>query len=308
MNAALNMLQLLSHYQHDRWIIMKYSKPYLLLLMIVLLVSFSVSSCAPTADTTLERAQNQGKIRIGFANDIPYGYVDATGRITGEAPEIARSVLYEMGITELEGVYTEFGSLIQDLKLDRFDIIAAGMFITPKRCLEIIYSEPTYKVGQSFAVLSGNPKNLHSYEDVANNPEVTLAVMAGAVEGDYASAIGVRKVQLLVVPDPPTGLALVKTGEADALALTSLAILKLVKADSTGQVDVAAPFSDPVINGKAISGYGAFGFRQGDVTLRDEFNKYLIPFIGSNKHLAIMQQFGFSDLPGNITAKDLCKE
>ena len=87
-----------------------------------------------TAETTLEKARQQGYIRVGFANEAPFGYATPDGKLTGEAPEVAKAVLTRMGIAEVDGVLTEFGSLIPGLKAGRFDIIAAGMFITPKRC------------------------------------------------------------------------------------------------------------------------------------------------------------------------------
>src|SRR5690606_26443062 len=89
----------------------------------------------PAAQGTLELAKGAGKVRIGYANEAPYAYMDsAENRITGEAVEIARVVLKRMGINEVEGVLTEFGSLIPGLQANRFDIIAAGMYITPERC------------------------------------------------------------------------------------------------------------------------------------------------------------------------------
>ncbi|MFC1965887.1 ectoine/hydroxyectoine ABC transporter substrate-binding protein EhuB [Chloroflexota bacterium] len=286
---------------------MKIKALYIVFIIIIAAVS-SALSCSPAKMTTLEQAKKEGTLRIGFANDVPYGYVDSKGKVTGEAPEIARKVLAEMGINNIEGVYTEFGSLIQGLMTGRFDIIAAGMFITPKRFELINYSEPTYRVGQAFMVKAGNLKNLHSYEDVANNPDVVLAVMTGAVEGDYARAIGVQESQLLIVPDPPTGMVAVENREADALALTSLAINKLVKTNEQHTVEMAQPFANPVINGKEILGYGGFGFRKEDAAFLEEFNKHLKAFIGTEEHLEIMNQFGFTELPGDITAKDLCQE
>ncbi len=267
----------------------------------------STSSCTQTGGPTLERIKREGVIRVGFANDVPYAYMDADGRLTGEAPEVAQRVLSNMGIDEMEEVYTEFGSLIPDLKAGRFDMIAAGMFITPERCQEIAFSEPTYRVGQAFLVLAGNPKDLHSYEDVANSPDALLAVMAGAVEGNYARAVGVPESQIVTVPDPPTGLVAVKMGRADALALTSLAISKLVKTDADHQVEQAQPFTNPVIDGKAVLGYGAFGFRLEDSDLLQEFNGHLTDFVGTQEHLDIVRLFGFTELPGDVTADQLCK-
>ena len=82
----------------------------------------------------MERAKAQGFIRVGFANEAPFGYATPDGKLTGEAPEVAKAVLAKMGIAQVDGVLTEFGSLIPGLKAGRFDIIAAGMFINPKRC------------------------------------------------------------------------------------------------------------------------------------------------------------------------------
>ena len=73
-------------------------------------------------------------ITIGIANEIPYGYEDEeTGEVTGEAPEVARVVLDELGITDREFVVVEFGALIGGLQAGNFDMIAAGMYIGPPR-------------------------------------------------------------------------------------------------------------------------------------------------------------------------------
>ncbi len=71
------------------------------------------------------------------------------------------------------------------------DLIAAGMFITPERCEQIAFSEPSYGIPQAFLVKEGNPLNLKTYDDVAKNEDARLAVMAGAVEKGYAEAAGV---------------------------------------------------------------------------------------------------------------------
>src|SRR5436309_9402934 len=144
------------------------------------------------AQGTLEKARAAGYIRVGFANEAPFGFATPDGKLTGEAPEVAKAVLAKMGIKQVDGVLTEFGSLIPGLKAGRFDIIAAGMFINPKRCAEINFSEPSYGIGQAMLVAKGNPKKLKDYASVAGNPDFKLAVMAGAVEGGYAKDSGVK--------------------------------------------------------------------------------------------------------------------
>ena len=85
----------------------------------------SIAACErnqQSDETTLQRIQREGVVRIGYANEAPYAYADEkSGRLTGEAPEIARVVLKQMGIERIEGVLTEFGSLIPGLKAQRPD-------------------------------------------------------------------------------------------------------------------------------------------------------------------------------------------
>ncbi len=276
--------------------------------IVLILCLTPLLTCSPASDTTLELIRREGIARIGYANDIPFGHATADGKITGEAPEIARKILARMGIEKIEGVLVEFDSLIPALKAGRFDIIAAGMFVIPERCREIAFSEPTFSLGQAFLVKKGNPLNLHSYEDVAKNPNAILCVMKGAVEGYYARAVGVPESRIYTVPDTPSGLVAVKNGVSDALALTSLSIQNLVSAAKDPGIERVQPFRDPVIQGKVIRGYGAFGFRKDDRDFLDEFNKHLKAFIGTNEHLETVQPFGFteSELPGRVTTGELC--
>ncbi len=281
---------------------------FLIVGFVIIGFSFIIFSCSPDAETTLSRIKRDGVLRVGFANDIPYGYKTAEGKLTGEAPEIAKKVLSEMGIHEIEGVFTEFGSLISGLKAGRFDMIAAGMFILPKRCMDIAFSEPTYSVGQAFLVRAGNPKKLYSYEDVAKHPNAKLCIMKGAAELEYAQKIGIPDFRTVQVPDPSSGLDAIQHGHADALALTSLTIQKIIDSSNDPTIERAQPFKDPVINGKTIRGYGAFGVRKEDRDFLYEFNNHLKKFIGTKEHHDLVKPFGFTEFPNNITTADLCRE
>ena len=61
----------------------------------------------------------------------------------------------------------------------------------PARCDEIAFSEPSYGIGQAILVPAGNPKGIVDYASFADNADLKLAVMAGAVEGGYAKDAGV---------------------------------------------------------------------------------------------------------------------
>lgn len=260
-------------------------------------------------ESTLARIQREGVVRVGYANEAPYAYMDSSAnRLTGEAPEILRAVMTELGVDKVEGVLTEFGSLIPGLKANRFDIIAAGMYITPERCEQIAFSNPTYVIGEAFVVRQGNPVGLHSYEDVANHNSATIGVMAGAVEHGYAKAIGIPQERIIVFPDNISGLDGVRAGRVDAFAGTSLTIQDLLSKSSGGDIERAMPFTDPVIDGKSVRGYGAFGFRKDDSELLGAVNETLAGFLGTQEHLELVKPFGFNETnsPDGVTADALC--
>ncbi len=296
---------------------MRAARRRLLALAVVLAAGAGLAACseapegsAREAESTLARAKAAGKIRVGYANEAPYAYLDsASGRLTGEAPEIARVVLKELGIDEVEGVLTEFGSLIPGLQAKRFDIIAAGMYILPKRCEQVAFSNPTYAIGEAFIVRGGNPLGLHGYDDAAKHPDARIGVVAGAVERSYAQAMGVPDERIVLFPTPASALAGVEAGRVDAYAATSLTANDLLRKAGSDKVELAQPFRDPVIDGKTARGYGAFGFRREDTELKAAFDAALANYIGSRDHLELVRPFGFTEreLPGEANAAALCQ-
>ncbi|QLA18993.1 ectoine/hydroxyectoine ABC transporter substrate-binding protein EhuB [Desulfolutivibrio sulfoxidireducens] len=241
-------------------------------------------------------------LRVGYAEEYPYAFRDATGRVTGESPETARVVLKRLGIGDVRFVLSDFANLIRELERGEIDMIAAGMFITPERSRRIVFSLPTARVGQGLLVRQGNPKDLHSYTEMAARPDVTPAVLAGSVEEEYLKALGVPDVRLFRVPDAATGAAAVKAGRADGLALSAPSV-NLLAEDSNGALAAAAPFAGSVEDGGELASSPAFGFRKADEDLRQAVDVVLRGFVGSPEHLALVAPFGFTagDMPKKTT-------
>ena len=98
-------------------------------------------------------------------------------------PEIAREVFRRIDPDiRLEGVTVDFGELIDALRDGRIDVIAAGIFVTPQRCAQIDFSEPTYVVGESFVVRAGNPRGLTDFASISDHEQAKVALIAGTVE------------------------------------------------------------------------------------------------------------------------------
>ncbi|WP_030144806.1 ectoine/hydroxyectoine ABC transporter substrate-binding protein EhuB [Spirillospora albida] len=257
---------------------------------------------------TLARARDAGKITIGFANEAPYGYTDKSGRLTGEAPELARVVFKELGIGKVEGVQVDFGGLIGGLNAKRFDAISAGMFITPERCGSAAFADPEYVAKSAFMVREGNPKGLRAAGDPART-KARVGVLTGAVEQDYAEKTGVPKGDIKTFADQASAFEGLKAGRIDCIWLTRISLADLLSKHRGEGFEVTGAFT-PVIDGREQFGAGAFAFRQADADLLKAWNEQLAKLKRENRLLPILQPFGFTqaDMPGpDDTAARFCK-
>lgn len=251
---------------------------------------------AASAETTLERVQRTGEIRIGYANEAPFAYTRPDGTVTGESPEIAKVVFKTLGVKKVNAVLTEWGGLIPGLMAGRFDVIAAGMYVTPERLKQVLFTDPHYQIGDTLLVAKGNPKKLDSYASFVKNDKLKLAIMAGTAEYTYAREAGIPEAQIMQVPNTIAQLQAVRTGRADAAVGTQLTMKDLAKKGGK-KVQAIADFKDD----PAHTGYGALAFRKEDKDLRDAVNSALKEWLGGAAHLKTVAPFGFDK--SNLTSK-----
>jgi polar amino acid transport system substrate-binding protein len=278
-------------------------------LSILLLAACSTTSSGDDTKSTLEKAKEEGKIVVGFAGENPYAFEDEDGNLTGEAVEVARTIFKNLGIEEMEGKLTKFSSLIPGLKAGKFDVITAGMYITPDRCEEVDFAEPDYTIGESLAVQKGNPNAIHSYEDIANNPDIKVSVMNGAIEIDYMKAAGVKENQMEVVTDIPSNITALESGRVDAITMTGPTLAAALETANAKNIDVVEDFTQPVVDGESVQGYGAAAFNLGDDEIKEAYNKELAALKESGELLNIISEFGFTqtEIPQGVTTAELCK-
>ena len=251
----------------------------------------------------LDRARSEG-LTIGIANERPYGFEEG-GEATGEAPELAREVLSRMDITDVDFEVVEFGALINGINAGRFDMIAAGMFITPERAEQVAFADPDYCAPTAFAVAEGNPENLSDFESVTESG-ATLGVMSGAVESDYATGSGVPESQISTFQSTPDVFDALSAGRIDAVALTSITVREQVE-DRDG-FETTEPFI-AVVDGEEQLGCGAFAFSPANQDFRDAFNEVLVEMRENDEILPIIEEFGFTsaevDSAKGMTVEDL---
>ncbi len=251
----------------------------------------------------LERLRAQGVVRLGIAGEIPFGYIDKDGRLTGEAPELAKAVFKRLGVDRVQPVPTEFGSLIPGLNSQQFDVVAAGMYVNPERCEQVIFADPDYQMLDSFIVRKGNPKGLHTYRDVVEK-KAKFATGTGYAEIQYAVEAGYKESDILIVPDQVAGLNAVEAGRVDVFAGTALTTREVVK--KSAEAEATGPFA-PLVKGKPHVDGGAFAFRSSETKLRDAFNVELRKLKKSGELFRILRPFGFTKSEmTDLTAKELC--
>ncbi|MGF6875749.1 ectoine/hydroxyectoine ABC transporter substrate-binding protein EhuB [Paraburkholderia sp. MM5477-R1] len=267
------------------------------------------AASAVHAQGVLSKAKQTGTIRVGIFNRAPWGYVDANGDVKGQTVDILKAAFAPLGITKIDAVVTDFGALIPGLLSKRFDVIAAGLYIKPERCKLVAFGNPDIQMSDALLVHKGNPKDLHSYSDIAKDKSVTLATGRGNVEYQHALDAGIPKDRINAYTDPNAELAALTTGRADAIVETAATVS--VWAKVSGNVERALPFAQPVsADGKTLYGYPALAFRPADSDLRDAYNAELKKLRKSGKMLEILKRYGFSETdlpPENLTAADLCK-
>jgi len=257
--------------------------------------------------SVLENARSAGSIRIGIAGEEPYGFTDVSGNVTGEAPEVARVVLQAMGIAEVQAEQVDFGSLIPALNANRYDMVCAGMNITPERCGQAAFSIPDYTALTAFLVPAGNPEQIATFEDVAAKG-LPLAVLSAAVEQGYAEAAGVPAGNITPFDDQNALLQAVTAGRAYAAALTDISLKWLAGKNPNAGVEVTPGFT-PTENGQPVVSAGGFVFRQADNDLREAFNAELQRAHDDGRWVAAASPFGFSEdnLPAEgLTTEQLC--
>ncbi|WP_433450621.1 ectoine/hydroxyectoine ABC transporter substrate-binding protein EhuB [Streptomyces sp. CA-142005] len=251
----------------------------------------------------LDRLRAQGVVRLGIAGEIPFGYIDKDGQLTGEAPELAKVIFRRLGVDRVQPVPTEFGSLIPGLNSQQFDVVAAGMYVNPDRCEQVIFADPDYQMLDSFIVRKGNPLGLHSYRDVVAK-KAKFATGTGYAEIQYAVEAGYKQSDILIVPDQVAGLNAVEAGRVDVFAGTALTTREVVK--KSAKTEATRPFA-PLVKGKPHVDGGAFAFRPTETKLRDAFNVELRKLKKSGELFRILRPFGFTKAEmTDLTAKELC--
>lgn len=289
---------------------MKTNRPLILLVHAIAVLALTAVASTAALASSLQDIKDRGYIRIAVANEIPYGFVNSSGKAEGFSPSTAKQVLKSMGIDDIQWTVMPYGSLIPALKADRVDIVASSLAVLPQRCEQVDYSVPNTTYGEGLMVKKGNPKDIHGYKAFVKNSDLKMGIVSGADQLDFAHDLDIPDSQLVMLRANTDAVSAVASGRIDAYAATQFTVVRLAK--KSDKVQPAEPFHNPVIDGESVRSWGAFGFKKGNDSLRNAFNKHLKKFQKTDKWQKILKHYGMDqqsiDDVHKKTIKELCSK
>ncbi|WP_088051115.1 ectoine/hydroxyectoine ABC transporter substrate-binding protein EhuB [Virgibacillus dakarensis] len=280
----------------------------LVLIMLAACGSDDASGDGGKSGNLLDELKEKGTVTVGFANEEPYAYQTDDGELKGAAVDIATAVFKELGVDNVKGQLADFKQLIPGLNAGKFDVVTAGMAITPDRCENADFGEPEMMYGEGLIVQKGNPLDLHSYKDLAEK-NATVSIMSSATENEFVKKEGVSEEQIQSAPDIPATFSAVESGRADATTGTEMTVKMALESSGNDKLEFVEDFEQPE-DIEGVPSYGAAAFHKDNDKLREAYNEKLAELKESGKIAELLEANGFNgetnSVPDGITAESVC--
>nr|WP_082879052.1 ABC transporter substrate-binding protein [Luteibacter rhizovicinus] len=247
-----------------------------LLIAECLLISLPVASMAAGNPTTSEAAahpsgqalasiQKHGVLRVGAALNAPWVMKDKDGQWIGLEVDFLRQLTKDMG-WKLVLVPTTWTTAIDDLRAGRFDVLAAGLSVTPQRALLVKYS---HSYGDYALGLVVNKKSVgkDDLQAIQAGRKYKIGVLSGTVT-EAAAKDWIGSGEVVQVNDESRALQDVRSGKLDGLVAEEPLPTAMAAAnpDQLRTIDVSA-------FGKTAH---AFAVRRTDQDLLDVIDAWLV--------------------------------
>lgn len=252
---------------------------------------------AAKASGHLGQLQTANSATVGIVNQPPFSGVSPTGGTVGFSPQLAKQILYDLGVGNTKPTLGVYGDMIPGLNAGRWDLIGASLVVTPQRCGQVIFSEPIVSDYVRLAYKSGSnaPTSLKAL--IADN-NLKVGILTGSTYVKTFEAAGLPVSRVVEFNDIRSGLDGVLAGRANVLAGAASGF------NITG-IDPQIKFT-PRLTDVAPS-VSAFAFKKSDTALRDAFNTDLKKLIADGQYAKIMKHWGFTgDEIKGLSTRQVC--
>ena len=191
------------------------TRSFWLTAVLILTFIFLQSGCK-LADSSWERVQAAGILRVGLDPTYPPFEVDDGSGVYGLDVDLAKAIADDLGL-EVQFVYFGYDGLYDALATNQVDVLLSALVIIPERTRDFSYSDSYFNAGEILIV----PAENDTIESMADLGGLTLAVELGSF-GHVEATEWAKRVEGLVVRPFPTAdeaITAVQQGSADA-ALT----------------------------------------------------------------------------------------
>ncbi|MDU8926419.1 transporter substrate-binding domain-containing protein [Alisedimentitalea sp. MJ-SS2] len=218
------------------------------------LTLLGASLASPSLATTVEEPP-MPTIRIATEGAFPpYNSLDKNGNLQGFEVDLGKAICAARGLSVI-WVITDWATMIPDLLAGDFDVIMAGMAITPSRARQIAFGTEYFPSDDG---ATGMYVGAHTFQSPHGS---LIAVQENTIHEDHLRTLGLR---VETYATARKALDAVLDGAADITFGSPDYLEPLVYRTSR----TLAILGTEVIE----AGGAAAGFRKQDTTLRNQFN------------------------------------
>ena len=200
---------------------------------------------------------------------------------------ILKEVTKRVGINNIKWEIVQFDALIPGLISKRWDAVVDNLHENPKRLEVISFSGPSYWYGSALAVAKGNPKNIHSWADLAGK---TVGTIRGSISQQLLDARKDLK-ELKLYTSNEAEFSDIIAGRLDAAMEDGLKIGQFIKKNPGVAMEPASGYTPQPDE----YGYARYGIRKDDVDLNLAISRALAEIRADGTLSNIVKEYGFTD-------------
>lgn len=167
-----------------------------------------------SAQTTLQKIQKEGVIRVGYVNYPPTVIKDPNSQeLSGHFIDAAKFLAKVMDV-DIEFVEADWSTFVSGLQSGQFDLSIAATYRTIPRAMAVAFSQPIMYIGNSAVVKDGDLR-FDDLDDL-NQTGIKIAVAQGEASHEYAREhFSKAEIIVLSTSDLSQPLTQVLSGRAD---------------------------------------------------------------------------------------------